>query len=262
MIWIQARARHGPLVLLATAAIALTAGTAWAGGMQTEHVGAKVRIGNGTAHTFVRTDAKGEPASIGIAFTPAMLDGLPTAAPGENPDFPYPLSMPASGPSTVVDHVVINWESAGHPPPKVYDVQHFDFHFYLIDVAAQMQVTFADGNESGAPGQQPPAELLPAGYLVPPGTAVPQMGAHAINPAAPEFQNAPFNATFIYGYFDKKLIFIEPMASLAFLRSMPSFTAPVTRPAAYSRPGLYPSTYSVRYDPDSKMYEVTLEDLR
>jgi type I restriction-modification system DNA methylase subunit len=34
---------------------------------------------------------------------------------GADPDFPYLLPMPTKGPKTVFDHVVINWESAGHP---------------------------------------------------------------------------------------------------------------------------------------------------
>ena len=262
MMWIQPRTRHGPFVLLATAAITLGAGATQAGGMPTVHEGTAVPVGNGTAHTFVRSGANGEPVSIGIAFSPAMLDGLPSAAPGESPDFPYPLPMPATGPKSVVDHIVITWESAGHPPAHVYDVQHFDFHFYLISAAEREKISFSNSKESGDPGQQPPAELVPAGYVVPPGTAKAKMGVHAINPAAPEFQNTPFTATFIYGYFNKKLIFIEPMATLAFLKSMPSYTAPVTRPATYSKPGAYPSGYSIRYDATSKMYEVTLEDFK
>ena len=63
----------------------------------------------------------------------------------------------------VVDHVVINWEAVGHPPPKVYDVPHFDFHFYLVKRAETMKVRFNSDAESADPRQQPPAELLPAG---------------------------------------------------------------------------------------------------
>jgi len=125
-----------------------------------------------------------------------------------------------------------------------------------------MKVAFKDEKDSGDPSQQPPAELVPAGYIVPPGTAVSQMGVHAVNPSAPEFHNQPFNATFIYGYYNKQQTFIEPMASLAFLKSKPSFSAPVTRPASYAKPGAYPSTYSVKYDDAHKVYEVALTDLK
>jgi len=164
--------------------------------------------------------------------------------------------------SIVFDHVVINWESAGHPPPKVYDVPHFDFHFYLVSTKEQMHTTYKSEAESGDPAQKPAGELMPAGYILPPGTAVPQMGVHAVNPASGEFQGQPFTATFIYGFHNKRQAFLEPMVSLAFLQSKAPFSAPVTRPASYNKMGKYPSTYSVKYDESSKSYAVTLEDLQ
>lgn len=262
MIRIGVRDRWNPFLILAAATAVLVAGSALAESKSTTYEGKGVRIGRGVAHTVVRTDAEGKPMSIGIAFTPGVLDGLPKAAKGAHPDFPYPLPMPTKGPKTVVDHVVINWESAGHPPSRIYDVPHFDFHFYLVSRAARMKVAFKNENDSGAPTQQPPAELLPVGYILPPGTAVPQMGVHAIDPSASEFHNQPFTATFIYGYYDKQLTFIEPMVSLAYLESKPSFSAPVPRPASYTKPGAYPSTYSVKYDGARNVYEVMLETLK
>ena len=47
----------------------------------------------------------------------------------------------------------------------------------------------------------------------------------------PGFQEQPFTATVIYGYCNKQLIFIEPMVSLAFLQSTPTFSAPLARPS-------------------------------
>jgi hypothetical protein len=262
MIWNGVRARWSPFLIFATVTTVLAAGPNPAQSKPATYEGEAVRIDHGKAHTMVRTDANGKLASISVVFTPGMLDGLPKAAKGGDPDFPYLLPMPKKGPKTVVDHVVINWESAGHPPPHVYDVPHFDFHFYLVSYAAQMKVAFKDEKDSGAPSQQPPAELLPTGYIVPPGTAVSHMGVHAVNPSAPEFHNQPFTATFIYGYHNKQQTFVEPMASLAYLRSKPSFSAPVTRPASYTKPGAYPSAYSVKYDAARKVYEVTLTDFK
>jgi hypothetical protein len=262
MIRIDVRARWSPLLILAAVTAVLAAGPVLAESKSTTYEGKAVRIGRGTAHTVVRTDADGKPASIGIVFTPGMLDGLPKAAKGADPDFPYLLPMPTKGPKTVVDHAVINWESAGHPPSHVYDVPHFDFHFYLVSHAAQMKVTFKNENDSGDPSQQPPAELVPVGYILPPGTAVPQMGVHAIDPSASEFHSQPFTATFIYGYYNKQQTFIEPMVSLAYLKSKPSSSAPVHRPASYTKPGAYPSTYSVKYDAARNVYAVTLEELK
>lgn len=246
----------------ATALAMLGAGSSLAESKAAVYEGVPVKIGHGTAHTLVRTGADGAVSAIGVVLTERILDGLPAAAPGTDPNFPYVLSMPTKGPKTVVDHVVINWESTGHPPPQVYDLPHFDFHFYVVSREEVAKVRFNGPNDSADPGQQPAAELLPAGYVLPSGTAVPRMGVHAINPASPEFQQQPFTATFIYGYYEKRLTFVEPMASLDFLKSKPSFSAPVARPAKYSRDGLYPSRYSIRYDDAKTVYEVMLEELR
>jgi hypothetical protein len=251
--------------LAATAAatfLTVAAGSAAAESGTATFDGSAVLIGKGSAHTVVRTGAAGEVISIGVVFTAGMLEGLPRAAHGADPDFPFQLGMPEKGPQTVVDHVVINWESVGHPPPGVYDVPHFDFHFYLVSSAERLKVRFKSESESGDPSQQPPAELLPAGYILPPGTAVSAMGVHAINPASREFHAQPFTATFIYGYYNKQLTFIEPMVSLAYLQSKPAFSAPIARPATFEKRGAYPSSYRVDYDDASKSYEVSLVDLQ
>lgn len=226
------------------------------------HAGSAVAIGKGEAYAMVRTGSDGAVTSIGVVMTAAALDGLPTRVPGERSDVPYLLPMPASGPKTVVDHVVVNWEPTGHAPSKVYDVPHFDFHFYVVDRGEVERIVFASPDESGAPDQQPPAELMAAGYILPPGTAKSKMGVHAVNPASGEFQQQPFNAAFIYGYYNKRLTFIEPMVSLAYLKSKPSVSLPVSRPAKYSWPGAYPSSYRVAFDEAHQAYEIALEDLR
>jgi hypothetical protein len=256
------RALRAAMLLIAATMLGLAAMPAAAQPGTPTFEGKPVRIGNGSAHTIVRTDATGKAAAIGIVFTPAMLQGLPQAAPGRDPDFPYVLAMPAKGPRTVVDHVVINWESQGHVPAHVYDVPHFDFHFYLVTRDAHARVKFKDASESAHARQQPPARLMPAGYILPPGTAVPGMGVHAIDPASHEFHGQPFTATFIYGYYNRVQTFVEPMVSLAFLQSKQAFAAPVVRPAAYTKPGRYPSAYAVRYDTARDVYEVTLEELK
>ncbi|HJV24044.1 MAG TPA: DUF5602 domain-containing protein [Aromatoleum sp.] len=228
--------------------------------------GPPVRIGQGDARTVVRTDAEGRVASIGVVFGAAALEGLPKPDAGAHPNFAYLLPMPSDGPPTLVDHVVINWEAAGHPPPHVYDVPHFDFHFYFVSHAEQQQIAFASPQESGDANQQPPPELMAAGYVVPPGTAVPQMGVHAVDPKAPEFQGQGFTATLVYGYYKQRFIFIEPMASLEFLKSKQSYVASVPRPAGYSKVGaktdVFPSLYSVKYDEKKMTHEVMLEGLK
>ena len=236
------------------AAMPLIAGAA----MPASYHGKPVRIGQGLAHTVVHTDDSGKVATISIMLDEKVLAGLPDRKLAMS----HLLRMPAKGPRSVVNYVMINWEAHGHPPPGVYDVPHFDFHFYMEKRADTMKINFKSDAESADPSQQPAAELLPAGYILPPGTAVPKMGVHAINTKAPEFNKQPFTATMIYGYYNKQQTFIEPMVALSFLQSKPSFSAPIERPASYSKAGSYPSSYSVTYHPDSKSYEIALTGFR
>jgi TctA family transporter len=72
--------------------------------------GAPVKIGNGEAKTVVSTDAGNKTTAISIVFTPGMLTGLPQPD-HDMGDVPFSLAMPTTGPKTIVDHVVINWEA-------------------------------------------------------------------------------------------------------------------------------------------------------
>src|SRR5579885_790159 len=102
--------------------------------------GKPTAIGNGTGRVVVRTDAAGNPAAVMIVLTAGALQGLP---PKEKPngEWEYVLAMP-SGPKTGFDHISVDWNPHGHPPPKIYGVPHFDFHFYAITSAQQMAVAF------------------------------------------------------------------------------------------------------------------------
>ncbi|MBA3892938.1 MAG: hypothetical protein H0X69_04485 [Gemmatimonadales bacterium] len=67
--------------------------------------------------------------------------------------------------------------------------------------------------------------------------------------------------TFIYGAYDGKLIFLEPMVSHSYLSSKPQQCMPVRAPKTYATAGYYPSSYCVRHDAASATYRVSLEGL-
>lgn len=228
---------------------------------RTTHLGPAVRVGEGTARAFVRVDAAGAPTAVGVLLTEAALRGLPAEPPPGAEAWEYILRLPREAGGTGYDHVTLDWNPRGHPPPGVYDVPHFDVHFYLIPEAERARVT-ATGQDLERARKQPAPDLMPAGYVLPPGTEVPRMGAHAINPAADEFHGRGFRRTFIYGFYDGRLVFIEPMVSKAFLEERPDLTEPVPVPARYASPGYYPTHYSVRYDPARRIYLIALEGLR
>jgi hypothetical protein len=224
------------------------------------HAGQAVKVGHGTARVVVAATAKGVPTSVTVVLTADALDGLPAAS-KEHPEWEFVLPMPQTGPRTGYDHVALDWNPVGHPPPGIYTVPHFDFHFYTVSRAEQEGVSFS-GTEGAAAAKVADSALLPKGYVVPPDTAVAQMGMHGVDPAAPEFHGKPFTYTFIYGYYKGRLTFVEPMVALSYLRSKPDVIATVKTPSAYSYPGFYPTKYRVGYDPGRKLYFLSLMGLR
>jgi len=224
--------------------------------------GASVRIGNGTARVVVRTDKSGNPSSVAVVMSQGALKGLPTELNKKTAEgsWEFALPMPKHGPQTGYTQVVIDWNPHGHPPPHVYTVPHFDFHFYGISPAAVEKISFTGPKDPATVVSN--AALIPPDYKVIPDTAVNQMGVHAIDTTAPEFHGKPFTATFIYGYNKGQLIFVEPMVTRAYLQTRPNVTLPVKVPAQYSRPGYYPTSYSVRYDKHDKVYVLALGGMK
>jgi hypothetical protein len=142
-------------------------------------------------------------------------------------------------------------------------VAHFDFHFYVISRNNQLKIHYLHPETNDMTGVTlPDKALVPTGYFIPPGTQVDRMGVHAVRKAAPEFHGKRFTKTLIYGYSNGKLSFIEPMATIAYLRTRPSATAAVSRPERYSFPGYYPGRYSVTYDAKKRTYRVMLGQLK
>ena len=227
--------------------------------MSGTYEGPPVALGEGEAWTFITLDEKGEARKLGIRFSEAALSGLPTTAPPSG-EWEHELELPAEAAGTGYDHVKLGWNPHGHPPEGVYDVPHFDFHFFAIDSEAVNAIT-AVGEDLERAHKAPPEGYMPSGYVLPPGTEVPKMGAHAIDPAGDEFQKKPFTKTFIYGFYDGKVIFMEPMMTLDYLASRPNVMMAIKQPEAYQKEFAYPGGYGVHFDESDRRYEVTLDNL-
>ncbi len=220
-------------------------------------VGETRPLGNGAVRSWVTLDKNGNPSAIGLTFSEAALNGLPVQEEGTE----YVLNLPPQARLTAFDHIGLNWNSNGHPPAGIYNVPHFDFHFYTITEQERDRIT-AQGDDLLKAGKKPTAEYMPAGYVLVPDPAVPRMGSHLVNPLSAELQGQPFTKTFIYGSYDGRIIFFEPMISKAFLESKVSVTEFIKLPARYPKPGYYPTKYSVKYDKASKEYTVSLEGMK
>jgi hypothetical protein len=106
---------------------------------------------------------------------------------------------------------------------------------------------------------KPPAEgYLPANYAKPGGTTVPQMGSHWIDPASHEFHGRQFDQTFIYGTWDGRVIFHEPMITKAYLERRSDDVFDIATPTRYAEAGWYPSGYRVWYVAQAEEYRVAL----
>lgn len=230
--------------------------------------GEEVRLGAGTARTYVTMNGD-TPGEVGVALSRAALEGLPADGaeggvqmPDGHSTFEFALGMP-TGNVTPFEHVVIDWNPGGHEPPGTYDLPHFDFHFYTITADERRRIDPADPSFMDRALRMPTADHVPAGYILPDLPPVPFMGNHWVDPSSPELREQPetFTHTFIYGSWDGRIVFAEPMITKAFLESRPAVRVPVGVAQRYEPAGFYPASYEIRWDEGAAEYRVALTEL-
>lgn len=239
--------------------------------------GASQALGGGSARTYVTLNAAGKPGSLGVALSEAALTNLPMT-----PNAPSPsaamlqLALPVDAPVAGYNHVMLDWNPAGHEPDHVYTLPHVDFHFYNVSPQQVMAIMPTDPQYATKAAALPATQFVPQGYaaasvlanIPAAAAAVPMMGLHWLDVASPELQPPPagktFTETFIYGSWDGKFIFLEPMITKAYIESLKG-TAGMSRnigtPAQIATAGYYPTSYSIRYDATAKEYRITLDNL-
>jgi len=286
-----------PIHLLSAATSALVLGI-WAcnqpadtqgGSAEVRQYGPAQNVGNGTVRTYI-TLAKNDantPIEVGVAMSESAMDGLPAPVVGGDMManmHMYTLTLPAQNP-TPYKFVQFDWNPAGHEPAGVYDLPHFDFHFYTVPVSVRDGILPNDAQYAAKAANFPAADFRAPFYIdaatpaqtSPAAASVPQMGLHWLDVRSPELQalaghpeNAkPFTKTFIYGSWDGKFIFDEPMITRAYIVAKRSATdaavrdelIPVSTAAHYAPAGFYPSAYRITYDAQAKEYRVALTQL-
>jgi hypothetical protein len=106
----------------------------------------------------------------------------------------------------------------------------------------------------------PPAGYMPDTYFPTPG-GVPGMGKHWLDMNAPELRGIPFTKTFIYGSYDGKVIFYEPMITRATLMEGKDCTLPFGVPTMFSPTNKwYPTHYNIRTDSKTGEIIVSLSE--
>jgi hypothetical protein len=284
-----------PAAVLATAAAlaAYSSSTSAETSVARRQYGTAVRVGAGHARAYVLYEAgdSSAPVEIGVALDEQALEGLPArnphipqASPGSHEhldNHPYLLSLPERGVAPY-RFVELDWNPGGHEPPGIYDTPHFDFHFYTVPEAERASIVPSDPRFQEKADLLPPERERPESYVVaaPPGApapGVPLMGVHWVHTGSPELQGMfgkpeayrPFTRTFIYGSWNGRFHFVEPMITRAHLLARKAAAdpaerdeiIPVTMPSSYSMPGYYPGAYRITWDEGAKEYRVALTKL-
>jgi hypothetical protein len=223
-------------------------------------VGETKPLGNGQVRSWINLDKDGKPTAIGLTFSEEALKTLPQELPHGAETAEVSLALPAEAAATAFKHIGLDWNPKGHPPANIYDQAHFDFHFYMITEEERAGIT-AKGDDLLRAKREPAAEFVPEGYVHVPDSVIPRMGSHWVNPLSRELQGQTFTTTFLYGSYDGRLVFAEPMITKSFLETKTNVTELIKLPAKYARNAYYPTKYSVRFDPVTKEYTIALEGM-
>ncbi len=209
--------------------------------------GPRQKLGKGEVWSWTEFDTDGNLVRLGVTLTQSTLIDLPTSY--DEVEVPLPgTEMPTPPYHTAV----VGWDPLGHAP-DVYGVPHFDFMFFFINSQELGQIS------PGSDTTPVPARFRPRDYNA--ALAEPSVGTHWGDTLAPELNGKPFTTTFVYGFQDGSMIFLEPMAALSFLGSQPSFTGDIKQPQAFQREGYYPSRYVVSYGTKDSTITIALEGL-
>lgn len=236
--------------------------------------GDSVSVGDGDGRAFLTRGRSGAPRFLGVWLSDDAFRGLPEEGDHVRHTIPLP-----DGTANVanVEWLTVDWNPHGHAPADVYGAPHFDFHFYFDsreEVARRIPPGECDEDGDGevdhpvscdvyerATEPLPDAQR-PPGY-VPTDDAVPLMGNHWVAEDAPELQGEQFTHTYLYGSFDGRLNFLEPMITLEFLENLRGrVVAEVATPRRFPTRGFYPTEYAIRRVRDEDAVAVYLRRFR
>ena len=283
----RGRTRGRPARLCAAAVLLIACAQTPQGNPPERKIGASRGLGDGMIASYVDIDADYTLRAMGVLISAGALNSLPQDpsdmhqcfdADGNDSvdvmtecshwhEFVLPLPSEASRRLDLpFKWALFNWNPAGHIPPGVWDVPHFDVHFYIEPIENIFALKRGPcGPEFLRCDQfELATKPVPANYVHPDyedvGAAAPGMGNHLIDPSAPEFHGAPFKRHFIYGVYDERVIFYEEMVARSYLLSKPNTCYAIKAAPDVAIWGQYPRTACVRYDPQTDQYTVSMED--
>lgn len=208
--------------------------------------GAQTEMHHGKTWSWVKVDKDGKPAQVGISLTNAVLNNVPVGNETQSGHHSHSdnlfLDLPAKALEiTPFKAIGLDWNPEGHPPVQVYGLPHFDFHFYMMTAAEVNNAT-----DMAKLTKEPAEGYIPANHFN--AGPVPQMGTHWIDATSPELHPtnpSRFTQTFIYGSYDGKVNFYEPMATLEYLKATTNFERQIPQPAKFQVSGYYPTIFRI-----------------
>lgn len=209
-------------------------------------LGETVNYQGSTLSTYITTDEDGHPQEIGFTIPEAAF----TSFDALTADVDWSLDFPTGDNETPFVHMWAGYNPHGHEPLGIYDKPHFDFHFYMTSEASRLAISPAD---TLAGAKLLPEGEMPANYI---NTGlVPTMGSHWIDVTSPELNGQPFTETFIFGSFDGKMTFYEPMITKSFIETKHNFEKAIPAASAYAFPGkYYPTKFGFKHDHEADAY--------
>lgn len=261
--------RRNLLVLLVMAG-AILSPTLTAARGQKVSFGPSAPLGDGTIRSYLVMDRRDRPVALGVIFPHSAFSNLPTTEHDGHHCYQGKcaggheriLALPKQGFVPPFKWVLFNWNPHGHEPEGVYTAPHFDVHFYTMDLATRNTIDpgpcgiIVDCEDYQRGIQPVPPPYLPQDYTDL-GEVEVAMGNHLIDLTGPEFNGQPFVHTFIYGSYEGKITFYEPMITVAYLQSKPNRCVKLKLPTAYQESGFYPRTYCMKYH--RGYYTISLE---
>lgn len=272
-----------PLAILTAS---MVAGCSPAGNPAGRVIGQEAGLGSGTISTYAELDGQGQPSAIGVLISSSALEGLPSGPTDGHHcfdrdgngrvdtdmectathEFVVPLpDVVATRSDVPFKWMLFNWNPVGHIPPGIYDVSHFDVHFYMAPIADVFALAngpcgpeFVNCDQFEIAKKPLPASYMSPGFQDVDGVA-PAMGNHLIDVTGPEFNGEVWKRSWIFGAYDGHVTFYEEMLTLDLLRSQPDACYPIKMPAAVEQSGWYPTQSCVRYEPSTNAYTVSIE---
>ncbi|MFJ6612835.1 hypothetical protein ACIQPT_21455 [Streptomyces sp. NPDC091289] len=249
-------------------------------------------LGDGNLRTYAQISGD-TPQTVGIVFPKSTLNNLPTAMTDGKHCYDMdddgsidehtecvggherPLELPSrlTGLSGMpLKWALVNFNPMGHGPEHIYDSPHFDFHFYTQPKAERDAIRTGpcglaincDDFETATKPLAP--RYLPKDY-VDNGVAEAAMGNHLVDMTSDEWHDQSFTQTFIYGAYDAKITFLEPMITKSWFEGIatgaePSRCWPVKQPQEWQIAGWYPQEYCITYRANRGDYTVSMQDFQ